>query len=287
MLIQLDYSLISSRSFISAIEQNFDPNGRFAAANFSLYEEIHTIINALYEQYCERINTEHEATERLDCVGVYALYVLYRNLLPTKCAPDPKLHKNLWSIFPAMCPVLQLYGPLYFIPREFIIIHAPYEAVKGCSTDVIEIRENAAALVLKWDGSFQTRVDKIKLDALGWLATADAELSPTVGEENGVNVEFDTVASVESIERATSCILRGIKIAHAASITLRSQLAAHDALGLDHDPQLVAPCLLLLAVLKSVEKMLLVRRRSAVLAFQRGTLKMIASNILKRFEQIR
>lgn len=278
---------MSSRSFISAVEQNFDPNGRFAAANFNLYDEIHSMTNALYGQYCERINTEHETTERLDCVGVYALYVLYRHLLPMKCVPDPKLHKNLWSVFPAMCPVLEIHGPLHFIPREFIMIHVPYESIKGCSADVNEIRENAAALVLKWDGSFRTRANKIKLDALAWLAVADAELSSTVDEDNGANAEFNTVTSVESIERATSCILRGIKIAHAASITLRGQLIAHKALGLDHDPKLMAPCLSLLVVLKSVEKMLLVRRRTAVLAFQRGTLKMIASNILKRFEQIR
>lgn len=288
MMIQLDYSLMSSRSFISTIEQNFDPNGRFQAVNFNLYQEIHSIINSLYSQYCESINTEQEATERLDCVGVYALYVLYRHLLPSKCVPDAKLHKNLWAVFPAMCPVLELYGPLYFIPREFIMIHAPYEAVKGCSADVSEIRQGAAALVLKWDGSFKTRVNKIRLDALAWLAVADAELSPTVADDATDDDDFNPVSSVENIERATSCILRGIKIAYAASITLRSQLITHQALGLDdQNPDHIASCLSLIVVLKSVEKMLRMRQRTAVLAFQRGTLKMIASNILKRFENIR
>lgn len=285
MLIQLDYNLMSSRSFVSTIEQNFDPDGRFQAANFNLHEEVHSIIGNLYGQYCEQINTEHESTERLDCVGVYALYVLYRHLLPTKCVPDAKLHKNLWSVFPSMCPVLELYGILHFIPREFIMIHAPYEAVKGCSADINEITQGAAALVLKWDGSFKTRVSKIKLDALAWMAVADSELSPTVADDG--NEDFDAPILVENIERATSCILRGMKIVHSASITLRSQLITHKALDLDQKPEYVMACLTLMAVLKSVEKMLLVRRRTAVLAFQRGTLKMIASNIFKRFENIR
>ena len=82
------------------------------------------MINSLYWQYCERINTENETTERLDCVGVYAMYVLYRHLLPSKVVPYAKLHKSLWMVFPAMCPVLELHGPLYFIPREFIMLHA-------------------------------------------------------------------------------------------------------------------------------------------------------------------
>jgi len=43
----------------------------------------------------------------------------------------------------------------------------------------------------------------------------------------------------------------------------------------------------LIGVMKAIEKMLRVRRRSAVLALQRSTLKMIASNILKRLEKVR
>ena len=78
LIIQLDYNLMSSRSFISTIEQNFDPNGRFQAANYNLYLEIYSMINSLYGQYCERINTENKTSEQLDCVGVYAMYVLYR-----------------------------------------------------------------------------------------------------------------------------------------------------------------------------------------------------------------
>ena len=160
--------------------------------------------------------------------------------------------------------------------------------MKGCSADLNDIRQGSAALVLKWDGSFQTRVDKIRFNALAWLAVADAELSPTVlGDDGAEQDEFDPATSVENIENATSCILRGMKIAHSASITLRSQLITHKALGLEHDPNHIASCLSLVVILKSVEKMLCVRRRSAFNAFQRGTLKMIASNILKRFESIR
>eukprot|EP00804_Cyclotella_cryptica_P021844 CCRYP_000825-RB/>CCRYP_000825-RB protein AED:0.05 eAED:0.05 QI:342/1/1/1/1/1/9/177/1131 len=299
MLVQLDFSLMSCRSFVSTIEQNFDPRGRFQDAGFKMHERIHSIISTLYGQYCERINTEHETTERLDCVGAYAMYVMYRHLLPSKVIPDAKLHKSLWSVFPAMCPILELYGPLFFIPREFIMTYAPYEAVKGCSADVGEIRQAAAALVLKWDGSFKARVNKIRLDALAWLAIADAELSSTAGVEHNRddredegdfdNSDFNAVTSIANIERATSCILRGMKIAFSAAITLRSQLITHRALGLElgQNSDYVASYLSLIFVLKSVEKMLRVRRRTAVLAFHRATLKMIASNILKRFETIR
>lgn len=116
-MVQLDFNLLSSRSFITAIEQNFDPHGRFQEMKFPLWDEVKTIISTLYGQYCERVNTEQETTERLDCAGIYAMYVLYRRLLPPNVVPDAKLHKSLWGVFPAMCPILELYGPLHFIPR--------------------------------------------------------------------------------------------------------------------------------------------------------------------------
>lgn len=173
MMVQLDFNLLSSRCFITAIEQNFDPRGRFQAAKFPLYDEIKSILVTLYGQYCERINTEHETTERLDCVGIYAMYVLYRHLLPPNIIPDAKLHKSLWSVFPAMCPIMELFGPLSFIPREFMMSYAPYKAVKGCSADIPEIRSGSATMVLKWNASFKARVTKIRLDALGWIATCN------------------------------------------------------------------------------------------------------------------
>jgi len=297
MMVQLDFNLLSSRSFVTAIEQNFDPRGRFQCAKFPLYDEIKSILVTLYGQYCERINTEEEtATERLDCVGMYAMYVLYRHLLPPNIVPDAKLHKSLWSVFPVMCPVMELYGPLYFIPREFMMSYAPYKAVKGCSADIPDIRSGAAAMVIKWNGSFKARVAKIRLDTLRWIAMADSDLSPTVpeshsrtrNEHDDEDMHVNSLASsVASIEAATSTILQGMKIAHSASILLHSQLAAHRALRLNYDADHIPSLMSLMEVLKSIEKLLIVRRRSAVLSFQRSTLKMIASNTLKKFDKVR
>lgn len=296
MIIQLDMNLLSSRSFITSIEQNFDPRGRFQSAKFAMWDEVKLIITTLYGQYCERVNTELETTERLDCAGIYAMYVLYRRLLPPNVVPDTRLHKNLWSVFPVMAPILELYGPLHFIPREFIMTYAPYKAVKVCFADVAEIRSSAATMVLKWDGSFCTRVSKTRVTALCWLAVTDSELSPTVpipqssrsiDEENEDIDEEDFMKSVMSIEVATTCILRGMQIAHSASILLRTQLLTHRALGLKYDPNHIISIMSLMEVLKSIEKMLRVRRRAALLSFQRCTLKMLAQNILKKFDTVR
>jgi hypothetical protein len=174
--------------------------------------------------------------------------------------------------------------------------YAPYKAVKGCSAEIPEIRSAAATMVLKWDGSFSARVAKIRLNALSWIAVADSELSPTVPEPRSQSVddENDDDADdealefmVASIEVATTCILRGMQIAHSASILLRSQLVAHRTLGLTYDPDHIVSLMSLMEVLKAIEKMLRVRRRSALLATQRSTLKMLAQHILRRFDKVR
>ena len=137
-MVQLDCNLMSSRSFIAAIEQNFDPRGRFQAATFPLWDEVKSIVSTMYGQYCERVNTEQETSERLDCAGIYAMYVLYRRLLPPNVVPDARLHKSLWSVFPAMCPILELYGPLHFIPRwVFREIRNFYMFVGVCASYLI------------------------------------------------------------------------------------------------------------------------------------------------------
>jgi hypothetical protein len=174
--------------------------------------------------------------------------------------------------------------------------YAPYKAVKGCSAEVPEIRSAAATMVLKWDGSFSARVAKIRLNALKWIAVADSELSPTVPDHRprSVSDEDDNDAdeealemSVASIEETTTCILRGIQIAHSASILLRSQLVAHRSLRLSYDPDHIMSLITLMEVLKAIEKMLRVRRRSALMAAQRSTLKMLAQHILSRFDKVR
>ena len=63
--------------------------------------------------------------------------------------------------------------PSLINPREFMMSYAPYKAVKGCSADIPEIRSGSATMVLKWNASFKARVTKIRLDALGWIATCN------------------------------------------------------------------------------------------------------------------
>lgn len=177
-----------------------------------------------------------------------------------------------------------------------MMTYAPYKAVKGCSSGIPEIRSGAAAMVAKWDGSFPSRVAKIRLEALGWIAAADAGLSPAVPESrplSGTEDEHEDVledrpASPRAgVKAATSLIVQGTKIAHSAAILLRGQLAAHRALRLNHGLDHVSSLMSLMEVLKSIEKLLIVRRRSAVLAVQRSALKMNASSILKKFDRVR
>ncbi len=170
MIMQIDFTLLSSRSFLICIEQNFDPrnrfglnhdinihnlqsedhhgkdsyynnrkkksendakNGVFPYPSKPLYEHIKIILTTLYERYCSVINTPNEHTEREDMVGLYGLYCLYRRLVPSNKVPDEKLHKALCTVFPSTHPVIPLYGNASFMPLDFITKYAPLDIARG------------------------------------------------------------------------------------------------------------------------------------------------------------
>lgn len=131
MIIQLDFSLMSSRCFLTAIEQNLDPGGFDATiinsadesdndnkynngrnsirVNYELHEEVKYLIYKLHDIYMERLDTNNELFERRDMVGVYGLYALHRRLVPSNYTPDSKLHKILLDgPFPQMYPLVDL-----------------------------------------------------------------------------------------------------------------------------------------------------------------------------------
>ncbi len=164
MIMQIDFTLLSSRSFLICIEQNFDPRGRFcfnplfdgtisnqgksnnrkrlgSNGNSSssavvleskpLYEHVKVILTTLYERYCTILDTSRETTEREGIVGIYGLYCLYRRLVPSNKVPDDKLHKSLCTVFPSVCPIVPLFGNVPFMPIDFITKYAPLDIARG------------------------------------------------------------------------------------------------------------------------------------------------------------
>ena len=297
MLVQLDFSLMSSRCFLTAIEQNLDPGGlsnnenpEGLRTNFRLHNEVKILISSLYERKISRLDSNSEITERRDMVGVYGLYALHRRLVPSNFIPDSKLHKQLMKGFPQLCPVVNLIGDLVFFPLDFMSQYAPFES-KGWF-DPLDSPIEIIAFVKQFDATFPSRAINFYRTAVVWIATADSVLAPSPGVSSsesgsyGLN-DSQTPSPKLSVEAKGVILLQGLVLASRCSVLARQLITMHKAMNIPLVASLIPPLRYLFEAMKGIEKTICSRRRAAVAAIHHATLRGIASSIYDHFDGMR
>jgi len=309
MLVQVDFTLLSCRSFVTAIEQNFDPGCHYApyvpedsptAAGkgtksgtsddrFTLYGEVKAHVIELYDRCNRRIGTSDENNEADLAVGVYALYCLYRRILPSHLIPDAKLHRALWMNLPAKRPVIPLFANAAFLPREFIMRYAPYEGLRGCTppADPVELRQDAIAQTIAEAQRLSAAVNGLRSDALKWVAAAEMDLAPHPSSVSGPGGSTKKEEPAITVEKTATRIIGGVRLARRASLLLQNYLVSHFtfdmAIKSDHLPALTSLC----EIVKSIESLLRVRRKPCVISIQRAAVKSFAASLFRLFESLR
>lgn len=303
MLMQIDFILLSSRSFLVAIEQNFDPEGLYY--NFAkpgsittLHDEIKYLVEALFQEFCSCINTKDETNEREMMIGIYGMYCLYRRLIPSHIAPDEKLHKALCTVLPSICPIISIFGDLVFVPTDFISRYSGHLEVSNSvggsrmttmlmqsfDTKNISIHSQAKGVFLKNNKHFISKTSSLYLETVHWLLNIDSDLAPSVG---GVENVCNQVPPVQAIRFKKILLVKGILIGRSSTIMLRNYLSYHKYLQipipLDHYSSIIK----LFCIAKSVERALKVRYRSTILTMLRAAVKTIASSIFSHFDTLR
>ena len=309
MLVQLDFTLLSCRSFVTAIEQNFDPGchyipnvpeespsasskgGKSGSSDdrFTLYGEVKAHVIDLYDRCCRRMGTAQEKHEADLVVGVYGLYCLYRRILPSHLIPDAKLHRALWMSIPSKRPVIPLFANAAFLPREFIMRHAPYEGLRGCTppADPTELRQDAIIQIKAEGQRLSEAANGLQSEALKWVAAADMDLAQHPSSVSGPGGPIRREEPAITVEKTVARIIGGVRLARRASLLLQNYLISHFAFDMainsDHLPALMALC----EIVKSIEQLLCVRRRSSVISIQRAALKLYAASLFRLFESLR
>ncbi len=107
LLLTVDQTVMSGEVFKGCIEQNFQfvegvdgaPDLEINVRNNQNFlNELLHCLKAQLENALAVIGTKTEFFERVQVCGSFALYALYRQLLPANVAPDLKLHKAFWSV---------------------------------------------------------------------------------------------------------------------------------------------------------------------------------------------
>mmetsp|Transcript_5967 Transcript_5967/g.8774 ORF Transcript_5967/g.8774 Transcript_5967/m.8774 type:complete len:1344 (+) Transcript_5967:109-4140(+) len=299
MMMQLDFTLLSSRSFIVAIEQNFDRGRLFdnstdgIESTVVLHEIIRNLVLLLSEKYCQGIETDEERRdERKSMVGVYGLYCLHRHLLPSSKAPDVKTFRLLCDNISRCCPILPLYGELPFFPLDFLTRYAPLDRTKVGSAKMRDIQITARGRLSKLDSAFVVKVETLYKDALVWMANAEARMPPSeiisgYDAELCRGVKIASTRSVLAIKQIVDFVLKGIALSRLTVKTLRTYLLLHKNLK-EAIPSSHLLCIeKLITALKGIEAMLRGRWRPCIILMHKAGVKVLASQLFDGLENLR
>lgn len=107
LLLSIDQSVMSGDVFKGCIEQDY----QFVAGvdghsdmevnvrkNSTFLEALLSHLKTKLESSLAVVGTNLEFSDRVHLCGCFALYALYRQLLPANIAPDLKLHKVFWAV---------------------------------------------------------------------------------------------------------------------------------------------------------------------------------------------
>jgi hypothetical protein len=106
LLVALDRNILSCDIFKGCIEQNYelmvDDDGEEGHVNVrgnqTFLNELLICLRNQLDNAVSVIGTSNETTERFDIMGSFALYALYRQLVPPSVPPDAKMQKHLYSV---------------------------------------------------------------------------------------------------------------------------------------------------------------------------------------------
>lgn len=141
LLISLDQCVLNHQIYKSCIEQNFElslhsqdeevvdvrQNSTFLTE--LLYQLKYLVDNSITSA---SIASSNEINEKLNVVKSFALYGLYRNLVPSNTPPDTKLYKSLWSV-QKLIPYVVIYSNIVWSVHEFLLPFSPYvDPYKKC-----------------------------------------------------------------------------------------------------------------------------------------------------------
>lgn len=299
MLVDLDNSLFSSRSFDMMVRQSFQR--AFEASQVSVNEtKAKTIVKDMLTLLIDKYTPSFVQEEGLEheLVGLYGLYCLYVATLPTSTAPDKKLINRLLSDrYP---PVIPLVGEIVFSPKRFL--YAFLQLKKEDSFYLDNVKNSISAdWVDKIDSTMSNSIESLYRECKLWLMKF--EMTFSLGEH--INNDFDvnssrrdgfneTNASIDHDEKLVGdmrtkvhLLLDGVELAKKASNLLRRYLFVHcshvDTKGPIQFDYIARLC----SITKTIKQKVMTTNRRVVALVQRAGLRILASDLFKHFGQLR
>ena len=246
LLVALDQIVLSGSIFMACIEQDFEENddsidvGISVRNNSAFMKNLLDTTKVLIENSSKVIATQDETTERLDMVGYFALYALFRRLCPPSIPPDEKLYRKLWSLQKNM-PIVTLYGSIIWSIPDFLIKYSSCPCRKLDPADYEAFRKT---YVKKFDDEFGKQTLQILVQTYAWLTRIRAVIPVSTRHE---------LDQTKHLHQRLTIMYKGYQFACRMSQLLNTCLNLHVAIKAPLSKRLLRPLSLALEILKIIE----------------------------------
>lgn len=283
LLVTVNQVVLSGEVFKGCIEQNFEATydettggsmGETVSVrnNQILLSELLLCLKADLEASVTVLGTMQETrTHRGLIAGSFALYALYRRLLPNNVQPDQKLHRTLWGIQKNIPFVTLHHGALWY-PGEFLRDVCPFELKKP---DPVEPEVCRREYIKQFDGTFATKTSAVLMQLRMWLILVESKLVPSLRHEEE-NVM--ATGSKELVQRM-DLLLRGAVLANKIMVLMKTCLVAHSVMQIPLTKASLNDVSLLLEALKAIE-MSFMRKEAVILEQQPTIIRFLSESAL-------
>jgi WASH complex subunit 7 len=170
--IEQDYEIVRTDEQEDLIDRGGDGISIAVRTNETFLEELLSCLKVTLDSTLSVLDTSNELSERGDIVGCFALYALYRRLLPRQVLPDKKLYKHLWGV-QKQVPLVVLFQNSVWSAGEFLQQHAPFELKHP---DPPNPALYSRTYLAQFDQSLGRRTAALLSQCAAWFVLAESKL---------------------------------------------------------------------------------------------------------------
>jgi len=257
LLVSLDQNVMSGAILSACVEQDFEAppseDDQFEVhvrSNKVFLEEMFYCIRDRFQVAANAIGTPTETNQRVQLVGVFGLYVLYRRLTPPNVLPDAKFYRKLWAVQKKV-PLVTLCTRVVWYASDFLLRHAPFATKKLEPKDVPAFRRDH---VKRLDENFPREVQACYLQSCAWLVGMESHITPASGASGDPH---------RLMQLRGQLLLTGQLLAIRISNIVHTMMNLHLSLEVPLRKTSIAPLRECIEMLKAIERMFV--RKSAVI----------------------
>lgn len=283
LLVSIDAPLMTGQIFEGCLEQNFesiDDGGEedemiSIRGNKTFLDELLFFVKTRLDETLSPIGSNAEMHEREQIMSSFALYALYRRLLPKNIPPDGKLFRAFWLVQKTV-PFVVIVDKFLWFPGEFLQESAAAPGAMG-ALDPPSAPAFRKLYMEKYVSHFPNKANLVVAQCTAWFILLESKFQASVRYEAN---------TVQALETRSSILFKGACLATRVSHLIKTCLVAHVAMEMALSRTLLNCITQLMEILKGIEYSF-IRKDSIIAEAQVHILRVFSVSLVDLIRPVR